>query len=48
MVFQNWKEAIPEWYQQITMWLVASIIGVKKIEDYGLALVAGIKAAIGK
>jgi hypothetical protein len=48
VVFQNWKEAIPEWYQKITMWLVASIIGVKKIGDYGPALIAGIKTAIKK
>ena len=40
VVFQNWRDAIPEWYQKITMWLVASIIGVKKIGDYGPALIS--------
>ena len=45
VIFTNWKESIPEWYQQITMWLVASVIGVKKIADYGPALVAGLKSA---
>ncbi len=43
VVFENWKTAIPEWYQRITMWLVASIIDVKKIGDYGPVLIAGIK-----
>ncbi len=48
MVFENWKTAIPEWYQRITMWLVASVIGVEKIGDYGPALIAGIKTAVEK
>ena len=48
VIFENWKTAIPEWYQKITMWLVASVIGIKKIGDFGPALLAGFKAAIKK
>ncbi len=52
-LFSQWlggyiQPSIPEWYQKITMWLVASVIGVKKIGDYGPALIAGIKAAVKK
>lgn len=32
-VFQNWA-LIPDWFRSITLWLVASIIGVKKLGDY--------------
>ena len=46
VVFENWKEAIPEWYRKITMWLVASIIGVKKIGDYLPGVIVGIKSAM--
>ena len=46
VVFENWKDAIPEWYRKITMWLVASIIGVKKIGDYLPGVIVGIKSAM--
>jgi len=46
VVFDNWKESIPEWYQKITMWLVASILGVKKIGDYLPGAIAGIRSAL--
>jgi len=44
-VFKNWDEVIPEWWMKITMWLVASIIGVKKL---GPGLIAGVKKAVSR
>lgn len=46
-VFKNW-EAIPEWFSQVTFWMVASILGVKKLGDYVPGLIAGIKQAVKK
>lgn len=47
IVFENWN-LIPEWYLQITMWLVASVIGVKKIGDYLPGLIGAVKSAVKK
>lgn len=44
-VFQNWN-ALPEWFLQVTMWLVASVIGVKKVGDYLPGLIAAVKGAV--
>jgi len=41
-------EKIPEWFRTITIWMVASIVGVKKIGDYLQGLIAGVKAALKK
>ena len=46
VVFENWDTVIPEWFSKITMWMVASILGVKKIGDYLPGAIAGIKAAL--
>ena len=46
-MFKNW-EAIPLWFQKITMAMVASIVGLKKLSDYGPPLVKGIKDIFGK
>ncbi len=47
IVFANW-ENLPEWFLNITGWLVASVLGVKKIGDYLPGLIAGVKQAIKK
>jgi hypothetical protein len=47
VVFANW-ELIPEWFLQITMWLVASVVGVKKVGDYVPGLISSVKAALKK
>lgn len=44
-VFASWQN-LPEWFLEITGWLVASVIGVKKIGDYLPATIMGIKTAI--
>lgn len=41
-VFKNW-EAIPAWFREITMWMVASIIGVRKLGQYLPELMKGIR-----
>lgn len=41
-------EVLPEWFVKIFMWLVASVIGVKKIGDYAPALIKGVKEAVKK
>ena len=48
VVFDNWDTVIPSWFSKITMWMVASILGVKKIGDYLPGAIAGIKAALKK
>lgn len=45
-VFKTWDTVIPEWFQKITFWLVASVIGVKKFGDYVPGAISGIKAAL--
>ena len=45
VVFENWDTVIPVWFSKITMWMVGSILGVKKIGDYLPSAIAGIKAA---
>jgi hypothetical protein len=47
VVFANW-ELLPEWFLQITMWLVASVIGVKKVGEYLPGLIGSVKAALAK
>ena len=46
VVFENWDTVIPVWFSKITMWMVASILGVKKVGDYLPGAIAGIKAAL--
>ena len=43
-VFANW-DTIPEWFRKITMVLVASVVGIKKLGDYLPALINGVKDA---
>jgi len=46
-VMQAW-EALPEWFLQVTFWIVGAVLGVKKIGDYLPAVVKGLKDAGGK
>ncbi len=45
VVFENWDTVIPVWFSKITMWMVGSILGVKKIGDYLPGVIAGVKSA---
>lgn len=45
-VLRSW-ENLPDWFLQITFWIVAAVLGVKKIGDYLPAAVRGIKDALG-
>ena len=47
-VFFNNLNIMPEWFIKIFFWLVASILGVKKIGEYAPNAVKGIKNAIKK
>lgn len=41
-------EALPDWFLQITFWIVAAVLGVKKIGDYLPGALRGLKDALGK
>jgi hypothetical protein len=43
--FEN-LQILPEWFIKTWFWVVASVLGVKKIGDYAPALIAGVKAAL--
>lgn len=45
-VIRSW-EALPDWFLQVTFWIVAAVLGVKKIGDYLPAAVRGLKTALG-
>ena len=45
-VIQAW-ENLPDWFLQVTFWIVAAVLGVKKIGDYLPGAVKGIKDAMG-
>lgn len=45
-VLASW-EALPEWFLQITFWIVAAVLGVKKIGDYLPGTVKGVRDALG-
>jgi len=45
-VIRAW-ENLPDWFLQITFWVVAAVLGVKKIGDYLPAAVKGLKDAAG-
>ena len=46
-VIQAW-ETLPEWFLQVTFWIVAAVLGVKKIGDYLPAAVRGLRDAAGR
>ncbi|KAB1441644.1 hypothetical protein [Pseudodesulfovibrio senegalensis] len=45
-VLASW-EALPEWFLRITFWIVAAVLGVKKVGDYLPGAVKGIRDALG-
>ncbi len=45
-VIQAW-ENLPGWFLQVTFWIVAAVLGVKKIGDYLPSAIKGFKDAAG-
>ncbi|NDV18146.1 hypothetical protein GO013_01770 [Pseudodesulfovibrio sp. JC047] len=45
-VLRSW-ENLPEWFLQVTFWIVAAVLGVKKIGDLLPGAVRGVKDALG-
>lgn len=45
-VFEVWENQLPEWFRVYTSWMVASVLGVKKLGDYVPGLIHGIRSAI--
>ncbi len=43
-VLKAW-EALPEWFLKITFWIVAAVLGVKKLGDYLPGTVHGLRKA---
>jgi hypothetical protein len=39
-------DLMPEWFKTTWMWLVASVVGVKKLGDYAPMLIQGVKDAL--
>ncbi|SKA85535.1 hypothetical protein SAMN02745704_01881 [Paucidesulfovibrio gracilis DSM 16080] len=46
-VLQAWSN-LPEWFLQVTFWIVAAVLGVKKIGDYLPATVRGVRRALAR
>lgn len=40
-------ETLPEWFLQVTFWIVAAVLGVKKIGDYLPGAMKGLKDSMG-
>ncbi len=38
-------DTMPDWYKETWMWIVASVVGVKKLGDYAPTLIKGISSA---
>jgi len=47
-IFFTNLNVLPPWFVKIWMWIVASVVGVKKIGDYVPGIVKGIKDAVKK
>ncbi|MDD3311938.1 hypothetical protein [Pseudodesulfovibrio sp.] len=45
-VIRAW-ENLPDWFLQITFWVVAAVLGVKKIGDYLPSAIRGLRDAAG-
>lgn len=41
-------QVLPEWFIKTWMWIVASVVAVKKVGDYVPSLVKGVKDVFGK
>jgi hypothetical protein len=37
---------LPEWFVKTWFWVVASVVGVKKVGDYAPSLIAGVKTSL--
>ncbi len=46
-VFDTWNE-LPPWFLNITGWMVAAVLGVKKLGDYLPQMISGLKDALKK
>jgi len=44
-VFKSW-EVLPQWWLEVTGWLVGSVLGVRKLGDTLPPLISGVKGAI--
>lgn len=44
-VFKTWEDTMPDYIIEITSWLVAAVLGVKKIGDYLPAAIRGVRSA---
>lgn len=44
-VIASW-ERLPEWFLRITFWIVAAVLGVKKVGDYLPGAVKGVRDAL--
>ncbi|WP_415517738.1 MAG: hypothetical protein ACEB74_08845 [Desulfovibrio aminophilus] len=45
-VLRSW-EMLPDWFLEITFWIVAAVLGVKKLGDYLPGAVRGVRDALG-
>jgi len=45
-VFHTWETTMPDYIIEITSWLVAAVLGVKKIGDYLPGAIRGIRDAV--
>lgn len=45
-VLQAWEQ-LPQWFLEITFWIVAAVLGVKKIGDYLPGMARGLRDAFG-
>ena len=45
--FEN-LDSLPDWFVKIWFWIVASVLGVKKVGDYLPNMIGGIRDAFGK
>ncbi|MBN2140396.1 MAG: hypothetical protein JW718_05255 [Desulfovibrionaceae bacterium] len=46
-VLSAWSD-LPRWFLEITFWIVAAVLGVKKVGDYLPAAVRGVLGAMGR
>lgn len=47
IVFENWK-ILPEWFLNVSGWIIGSVLGVKKLGDYLPPLIGGVKEVLKK
>lgn len=47
IVLRAW-ESLPDWFLNITCWIVSAVLGVKKVGDYLPGVVKGVRDALGE